>query len=280
MSIDAPAWTINESFQGFACANNNPDLCVRVVFGQQPLAYLQDAQLVARMPAYSVYEKGGRTFIRYPDDKDDVPTFLVVENHWREYTAYINPDVYSGPDAENAFIVRGGLSMHLREVFAASLTLNDGFLLHCAAIEHQKKGIVFSAPSQTGKSTQAHLWQRRYGVRILDGDVAACRLIDGKPVIYGLPWCGSSGESSTGHADLAAVVFLEQAKENKIRQLSLPEAVMRMAARSFLPLTWSDALAGRAMDIVQQAASQVNCYLLQCLPDIEAVELVKQCIGK
>lgn len=37
--------------------------------------------------------------------------------------------------------------------------INQGFQLHASVINWKDKGILFSAPSGTGKSTQADLWK-------------------------------------------------------------------------------------------------------------------------
>lgn len=51
------------------------------------------------------------------------------------------------------FHISGMLAMEL--VFI----INQGFQLHASVINWKDKGILFSAPSGTGKSTQADLWK-------------------------------------------------------------------------------------------------------------------------
>lgn len=55
------------------------------------------------------------------------------------------------------------------------LLSRQGLLLHASFIRWQDRGILFSAPSGTGKSTQADLWVRHRGAEVINGDRAALR---------------------------------------------------------------------------------------------------------
>ena len=46
----------------------------------------------------------------------------------------------------------------------------DAFVLHGAHIVVDGEAIVFSAPSGTGKSTQAELWRRHRSAAVINGD--------------------------------------------------------------------------------------------------------------
>ena len=121
------------------------------------------------------------------------------------------------------------------------------------------------------------MWQELYHVPILNGDSAACRIIDGSPLAFGIPWCGTSGQYSNHQAPLAAIVFLEQAKENSIVKLDAIEAFMRLTERCIM-LRWSESLTKESLFTIQSVVESVDCYLLKCLPDHDAVELVRNCL--
>ena len=67
-----------------------------------------------------------------------------------------------------------------------------GLILHCAYINHRGKGILFSAPSGVGKSTQAALWEKYRGSEIVNGDRTLLRKKEGKWLACAWPVCGSS----------------------------------------------------------------------------------------
>ena len=121
------------------------------------------------------------------------------------------------------------------------------------------------------------MWKEMYHVPILNGDSAACRIIDGSPIAFGIPWCGTSGQYINQHAPLAAIVFLEQAKENSIVKLDTVEAFMRLTERCIM-LRWSESLTKESLFTIQSVVESVDCYLLKCLPDHDAVELVRKCL--
>src|SRR5689334_20320662 len=90
--------------------------------------------------------------------------------------------------------------------------------------------------------------------------------------------CGSSSEYINDRAPIRAVVFLEQSLENGIERLIHYESALRLAGRCFLP-HWDKMLAaGAGMDVVEKLSGRVECYLLKCRPDFEAVELLKECL--
>src|SRR5699024_19054 len=70
------------------------------------------------------------------------------------------------------------------------LLSRQGLLLHASFIRWQARGILFSAPSGTGKSTQADLWVRHRGAEVINGDRAALRRSAGRWRAYGLPYAG------------------------------------------------------------------------------------------
>lgn len=149
----------------------------------------------------------------------------------------------------------------------------SGLILHASLIDCKGTGIAFSAPSGTGKSTQARLWQEFRNAQILNGDRAGLRKTESGWMAYGLPFAGSSGIYRNESVPLRAIVLLRQAKENTIRKVSAKEAFF-----SLLPEVnarrWDADFMRRAMDILEKMIQEVLVYLLSCLPDEDAVELL------
>jgi len=159
--------------------------------------------------------------------------------------------------------------------FRTTLLFYEGLVVHAAAVKWNGKGIVFSAPAETGKTTQANLWKENLGATVLNGDRPALRVINGKSIVYGTPWSGSSPDFQNASAPLAAIIMLEQDKGNSIHELSTREAIGRLAARCFLPY-WDHDLMDLALSNLEKIIQSVPVYLLRCRPDREAVELVRQ----
>lgn len=69
----------------------------------------------------------------------------------------------------------------------------SGLILHCAYLNHKGGAILFSAPSETGKSTQAHLWEQyRADSQTVNGDRALLQKTEDGWSAKGWPVCGDS----------------------------------------------------------------------------------------
>ncbi len=161
----------------------------------------------------------------------------------------------------------------------AWLLRNGGLLLHSSLIRWNTHGILFSAPSGTGKSTQASLWEELEGAQILNGDRAGLIRKEAAWTAWGLPYAGSSGIYRNESADVSAIVVLRQAKENRISRIAPMEAVRYLYPELSIH-RWDAGFANQAVDLVLQLVSEVPVYLLECLPDSGAVAVLKEKILK
>ena len=148
-------------------------------------------------------------------------------------------------------------------------------MLHAAFIRWKGKGILFTAPSGTGKSTQAELWKKYERADILNGDRAAVRRDEsGCWQAYGLPYAGSSGIYRNEKTPVSAVIVLRQAEENRIRRLGMLDTI-----RNLYPETtvhhWEADFVEKALALLTELAGEVSVYLLECRPDKGAVEAVQ-----
>lgn len=154
------------------------------------------------------------------------------------------------------------------------LTVHSGFLLHASYIEWQGRAILFTAPSETGKSTQARLWCDHAGAELVNGDRAAVRIIDGEIFACGTPFSGSSPVRRNVRLPLAAIVYLSQAPENTITRLRGVRAFRRVWEGCTVN-TWEREDVEKATKTVSEVVSRVPVYHLACTPDQRAVELLK-----
>ena len=158
------------------------------------------------------------------------------------------------------------------------LLKNDGLLLHSSFIRWNGKGILFSAPSGTGKSTQAELWEHYEGAEILNGDRAGIRCCDGEWTAFGLPIAGSSLVYKNDSAPLTGIVVLRQSSENRIGRLGQLEAFCCLYPETSVH-QWHQPSAEKAATILQNLLSELPVWLLECRPDEGAVRLLKAEIG-
>ena len=206
---------------------------------------------------------------------------------------------YHGPSLENANIRAEHRSFdhHVtikKELVAgyisARLVLNaldvehlvnsaGGAILHASYIAWEGKAILFTAPSETGKSTQAELWKAHAGARIINGDRAAVICRDGQLCAAGLPFSGSSRYCEDRTLPLAAVVYLRQAPVTTIRPLRGVEAFRRIWEGCCVN-TWNREDVTAASGLVETLLKQVPVYELACTPDETAVNALEAQLRK
>lgn len=203
-----------------------------------------------------------------------------IERDWRN--AVVTWYDYTGDTQQSIINSQAQIwpSVHnmMGMVFRYCLLRFEGLVIHASTLKWNGKGVMFAAPSGTGKSTHVKLWQKYItDVTILNDDTPAVRIINNRPFVFGTPWSGSSFLHSNEAAPLAAIVLLEQAQENVLSRLDDQDAVLRLMPRAFLPY-FDHNLMNEALNIFETIISEVPVYLLQCRPDKQSVELVHQCL--
>ena len=148
---------------------------------------------------------------------------------------------------------------------------------HASYIEYKGGGILFTAASGTGKSTQAGLWRVHRGAEILNGDKAAVKL-ERAPLACGLPFCGTSKICVNRDVPLRAVVALSQGSSNTVSRLSPSQAAAALCPNvftdRFVPEEWQ-----LTLHLLLDLAAAVPVYALSCTPDIRAVEALERALG-
>lgn len=164
----------------------------------------------------------------------------------------------------------------MTELFLAGLysyaSLRGNILMHASAVEWKGEGIIFTAASGTGKTTQAKLWEKYKHAKILNGDKIFLECIGKSCSAWGIPWKGSSPYALNKKTHLKAVIVLEQAKVNSIHRLEGVEALSRVSPHLFYP-SWDVNCTKAVMDAYSRMIEQTPVYLLSCLPDREAVDI-------
>ncbi len=148
------------------------------------------------------------------------------------------------------------------------------FVLHCSFMVHQGEAILFSAPSETGKTTQANLWQKYRGSRTVNGDRALLSIEDGKLYADGWPVCGSSEICENERFPVRAIVMLSQGTKNQIRRISGREAFFQLYSQVTIN-SWNQEFVNSGMDFIEEILKNVPVYHLSCTISEKAVEVLE-----
>ena len=161
--------------------------------------------------------------------------------------------------------------------FYSYISRFETLLLHASSVVYRDESLVFVAPSGTGKTTQAELWNLYRDAMILNGDKVFLKKESDGIHAWGSPWKGSSPYACNSSAPVKAIIVLEQGKENHIRKLTGIEAMSRFVPHVFFP-QWDEKCELGVLKFLDDVMKETDIYLLSCLPEESAVELVEQTI--
>ena len=242
----------------------------RFRFSMVPELTAPETDCVVSNPDQRIYREG-EWEVRYLGgvSKSWREGYLRVASRGREHIAELK---------ESQCIGRIGIHTVLSAIGIEHLMAQaEGLVFHCSFIEYDGTAILFTAPSETGKSTQAELWSRYRGARIINGDRAAIRWDGSQLLAEGLPFCGSSEHCENASLPIGAIVYLAQAPRTSIRRMGGYEAFARIW-EGVCVNTWDRSDMERVSDLVQKLATFVPVYYLPCTPDESAVTALEQAL--
>ena len=159
-------------------------------------------------------------------------------------------------------------------LFARQVLNFEGYYLHSSAVIHEGGAILFTAPSGTGKSTQASLWETYAHAEIINGDKVIVSASDGVPVAYGGPIAGTSRIYKDAQAPIRAIVYLHQGAENQLTLLDRRHAFMALysqAVKSGEDAAFNEAL----IPLIAKIVERVPVADYSCQPNASAVEYLQ-----
>ena len=155
------------------------------------------------------------------------------------------------------------------------LYVYDSYILHSAYMIKDGKAILFTAPSGVGKSTQADLWVKYRGARVINGDRSLLQNQDDRVSVCGFPVCGSSGICFNEDYPIAAIVILSQGKENIVMKPSKNEVIKKLFREitiNYHNMPFFD----DAMTFIEELYDKVPIYSLQCDISEDAVNCLEK----
>lgn len=153
------------------------------------------------------------------------------------------------------------------------------FFLHASQAALGDLGVLFTAPSGTGKTTQAHLWRDVLGARLVCNDRAVLRREEDGWRGWSFPVDGDEPAPPGGSARVAAVVLLEQAPEERLERLRPAAALPGILSQSIAD-PWDPASMTRLKLLCAELTARVPVYRLACRPVPEAALLLRERLRK
>lgn len=142
-------------------------------------------------------------------------------------------------------------------LFARLLADRGGIILHGSGIILKEKGFLFVGHSDAGKTTLVKIFNHH--ARILNDDRMIVRKEDGGFYLYGTPWHGELSLVAPDRVPLSAILFLNQANDNRIERTQPLDAFKRLYGCTIKALV-TERWAKNALDMCQALSGEVPCY--------------------
>lgn len=169
------------------------------------------------------------------------------------------------------------------------------FAIHSASILYRDQVWIFSGHSGMGKSTHTNLWKEQFGTKIINGDLNLIGWSSGKqdssrqnadkpsskghPIVYGMPWCGTSGIASTKSYPLGGIVLLGRSDNDHFESLTNDQKIVRVMQRMISPV-WTEDMLEANLECAAKLAKEVPIYYLLCTKEPSAAYVMKARIDK
>ena len=152
-----------------------------------------------------------------------------------------------------------------------NIAIKEGVVpLHASAISHDGYGILFSAPSGTGKSTHATLWKQLFSdVVFINDDKPLISFSDNMIMVSGSPWSGKTSLNENVMIPLKVIVFLKQSPTNFIEELSQTEKLTHLMRNMHRPT--EEDLFDNLLERLNSLIKNIPMYILNCNISEEAV---------
>ena len=108
------------------------------------------------------------------------------------------------------------------------------------------------------------MWHDLLQTPYLNGDLNLLGMESGKIIVYGIPWCGTSGIYTTTDHELGGIVLLGRDPEKDfLQELSPSEKVIRIMQRMISP-SWKERFFSMNLDFAEKIAGDrfdINCIV-------------------
>lgn len=167
----------------------------------------------------------------------------------------------------------------LRHVFLYLAQKHGMYAIHSASICYADQAYLFSASSGTGKSTHTNLWNKLYGTEVINGDLNLLSMEGGRPVIHGIPWCGTSEMFDKRTLPLGGIILLKRADNDAVKELQ-PDKQALMVLQRFISPMWTGAQLASGAEFAQRLCEKILVCQLHCTKNPSAAETMREWIDR
>ncbi|MBL7196805.1 MAG: hypothetical protein ISS47_01755 [Candidatus Omnitrophica bacterium] len=229
----------------------SPQIIIKVNYGNSPISGIK--KIIYRTKDWILFKAKDYLVFGFPDLPDKVSLALISAS-FREIE-FLTKDLNSQ------------VLLYLFPALLLNLILpkNNGLILHACGIVDKKRGYLFVAQSEGGKSTIAKLALKR-GFTVLNDDWIIIRKINKEFMIYDTPWHRTRQKVHNRSFPITEIFFLNKNSYNYLEPLKKSEAVKTLLKNSsYLPI--SNDLTKRSFNFNTDLAKNLKCYQFNFKPN-------------
>lgn len=240
--------------------------------------YHYDVDYISDLPDIDGNKVANRSDLLVIDQEGLETRLIGIKGSPHPYALYREKDQFH---ASISFIKHYAQGLHIDPVFTSLFALErrliqkDALILHCAYIQYNDSAILFSAPSETGKTTQANLWKKYKNAPTVNGDRSLLQKDDDVWTAKGWPVCGTSEISNNQNLPIRCIVMLSQSKDGKnhVEKMRISDA-FRMIYSQITLNGWNSSFVNHGIDLISILVEEVPVYHLTCTISEEAVDIL------
>ncbi len=214
-----------------------------------------------------VTEREKDYYLLFPSSKNIEEASIDKEGRFAYVKYYSN---YDNSLADDVFHT-------IRFLFLYKASTRGLLALHSASILYRDKAWLFSGHSGKGKSTHTNLWNRLLSTPVINGDLNLIDCNSETPMVYGIPWCGTSQISDTKSYVLGGIILLDKAPENRIDTLPSDKKTLLVTQRIISP-SWTEDLFLKNLRLIENLSDKIIVLHYPCTKDDSAVFTIKDYI--
>jgi hypothetical protein len=266
LSLSCPENLFPEEFTPFESDNTNSADCT-VTIHTAPPKDNENGALLLRNRELFVCERSIDYLFLFPAAPQILEGSVTKDGTAAHF--YLRPPINDA--------LRQDLFHAIRLVFLYFGQLHGRFAIHSASILYHGKAWLFSGHSGMGKSTHTNLWNKHLGTPLLNGDLNLMELSPQSAVVHGLPWCGTSGISTTETYPLGGIVLLGRADTDVVETLSDNEKALLVMQRLISP-SWTEKQLAKNLAFTSALTARIPVCRLKCTKSTAAVDTMRQWI--
>lgn len=262
MVLNAPKDYVHPLLKPFASQGCDKDIEIQIAYYERN--DYSEGTILVRSRDVVIYEYKNTYGFLYPENK--YVREMIVTQDGKNATVFLKqmtPDV-----AEEAFLA-------MRSAFLIYASQHRLFALHSVSVAFRNGVVLFSGHSGAGKSTHSRLWERLFDSRILNGDLNLLGMEDGKVIVYGIPWCGTSEIAQPFKKNLWGVFFIHQSNGNTCKEIQGAQRTLALSNRMISP-SWTKNLYEQNLAFAYEVQPKIMLCNLFCNTEDEAAKVARQ----